>query len=303
MTFLRRTLQNHPQIKRAIKSVAKSAGLFRDSPANDFYRELAEVKTRGDDAFSTLFYGYDGDHLINKWNHFLPIYSRLFAPYRNGMPDGRPLRFLEIGVYEGGSLDLWRRFFGESAILYGIDVDPRCAVFDGRAAQVRIGSQADPAFLRSVVAEMGGVDIVLDDGSHVASHQRVSFETLFPLLAEDGLYVAEDLHTSYWRDYEGGYRRKGHVPGDDQGVHRRHARLVSRPRRAGDRARHRRDPRLRQHRRLREGRRRAAVPHHHRHAAAGDRPGALSASPNEKSPRIRWDARALIRHVERLTSP
>ncbi len=209
MTFLRRTLQNHPQIKRAIKSVAKSAGLFRDSPANDFYRELAEVKTRGDDAFSTLFYGYDGDHLINKWNHFLPIYSRLFAPYRNGMPDGRPLRFLEIGVYEGGSLDLWRRFFGESAILYGIDVDPRCAVFDGRAAQVRIGSQADPAFLRSVVAEMGGVDIVLDDGSHVASHQRVSFETLFPLLAEDGLYVAEDLHTSYWRDYEGGYRRKG----------------------------------------------------------------------------------------------
>ncbi|ACB78541.1 conserved hypothetical protein [Methylorubrum populi BJ001] len=209
MTFLRRTLQNHPQIKRAIKSVAKSAGLFRDSPANDFYRDLAEVKTGGHDAFSTLFYGYDGDHLINKWNHFLPIYSLLFAPYRNGMPDGRPLRFLEIGVYEGGSLDLWRRFFGESAILYGIDVDPRCAVFDGRAAQVRIGSQADPAFLRSVVAEMGGVDIVLDDGSHVASHQRVSFETLFPLLAEDGLYVAEDLHTSYWRDYEGGYRRKG----------------------------------------------------------------------------------------------
>ncbi|WP_286161831.1 class I SAM-dependent methyltransferase [Methylobacterium sp. AMS5] len=209
MTLLKRTLHNHPQIKRALKSVAKSAGLFRDSPANDFYRDLAEVKTRGDDAFSKLFYGYDGDHLINKWNHFLPIYSRLFAPFRDGRPDGRPLRFLEIGVYEGGSLDLWRRFFGPSAILYGIDVDPRCAVFDGHAAQVRIGSQADPAFLRSVVEEMGGVDVVLDDGSHVASHQRVSFETLFPLLAQDGLYVAEDLHTSYWRDYEGGYRRRG----------------------------------------------------------------------------------------------
>lgn len=209
MTFLGRTLRNHPRIKRAIKSVAKSAGLFRDSPANDYYRDLAEVSARGDDAFSQLFYGYDGDHLINKWNHFLPIYSRLFAPYRDGMRNGRPLRFLEIGVYEGGSLDLWRRFFGPSAILYGIDVDPRCAVFDGRAAQVRIGSQADPAFLRSVVEEMGGVDIILDDGSHVASHQRVSFKTLFPLMAEDGLYVAEDLHTSYWRDYEGGYRRRG----------------------------------------------------------------------------------------------
>ena len=56
MTFLRRTLQNHPQIKRAIKSVAKSAGLFRDSPANDFCRERTEMRTHGGDAFSKLFY-------------------------------------------------------------------------------------------------------------------------------------------------------------------------------------------------------------------------------------------------------
>jgi len=54
MTFLRQALQNHPHIKRALKSVAKSAGLFRDSPANDFYRDLAEVKTRGDDAFPAV---------------------------------------------------------------------------------------------------------------------------------------------------------------------------------------------------------------------------------------------------------
>lgn len=209
MTMPGTLLDNHPRLKRTLKSVAKSVGILRDSPANAFYRDLAEVTSQGEDPFSKLFYGYDGDHLINKWDHFLPIYSRLFAPFRDGMPDGRPLRFLEIGVYEGGSLDLWRRFFGPDAILYGIDVDPRCAVFDGRAAQVRIGSQADPDFLRSVVREMGGVDVVLDDGSHVASHQRISFDTLFPLLAQDGLYVAEDLHTAYWKGYEGGHRRKG----------------------------------------------------------------------------------------------
>ena len=57
---------------------------------------------------------------------------------------------------------------------------------------------------------MGGVDIVLDDGSHVASHQRISFDVLFKLLSEGGLYMVEDLHTSYWRGhYEGGWRRRG----------------------------------------------------------------------------------------------
>ena len=58
--------------------------------------------------------------------------------------------------------------------------------------------------------EMGGLDIVMDDGSHVATHQRVSFETLFPLLADGGLYLIEDTHTSYWSYFfEGGWRRKG----------------------------------------------------------------------------------------------
>jgi hypothetical protein len=63
--------------------------------------------------------------------------------------------------------------------------------------------------LRSVVAEMGGVDIVLDDGSHVARHQRASFEVLFPLLEVGGLYVVEDLHTAYWAKFGGGLRRRG----------------------------------------------------------------------------------------------
>ena len=48
-------------------------------------------------------------------------------------------------------------------IIYGIDIDPACAAFDGIDAQVRIGSQADPDFLRRVVQEMGGVDVVLAD--------------------------------------------------------------------------------------------------------------------------------------------
>jgi hypothetical protein len=74
---------------------------------------------------------------------------------------------------------------------------------------VRVGSQSDPAFLRAVVKEMGGIDIVLDDGSHIASDQLASFKTLFPMLSDGGLYVVEDVHSAYWRSFGGGLRRRG----------------------------------------------------------------------------------------------
>ena len=104
---------------------------------------------------------------------------------------------------------VWRKYFGPDALIFGIDIDQRCAVFDGHAGAVRIGSQDDPKFLNSIVKEMGGLDVVIDDGSHKAKHQLASFELLFPLLADGGIYICEDLHASYWPDYRGGYRRKG----------------------------------------------------------------------------------------------
>lgn len=140
---------------------------------------------------------------IHKWLHYLPIYERHFAPYR-----GKRFRMLEIGVFGGGSLDMWREYFGRDAAIWGIDVNPACAVLDTPETPVRIGSQADPGFLRRVVEDMGGVDIVLDDGSHIGKHQWTSFETLFPLLSEGGIYMIEDAHTSYWWQWGGGFGRK-----------------------------------------------------------------------------------------------
>jgi hypothetical protein len=141
---------------------------------------------------------------VHKWLHYLPIYEKILSDRINS-----ELKFLEIGVSKGGSMRLWRDFFGASAKIFGIDIDPQCAVYDGLSGSVRIGSQADPEFLRAVVREMGGLDVILDDGSHVSSHQRASFNTLFPLLAEGGLYIIEDMHTAYWPHFEGGLGRKG----------------------------------------------------------------------------------------------
>lgn len=143
--------------------------------------------------------------ILHKWVHYLDVYERYFARYR-----GQPLRMLEIGVSQGGSLEMWRRYFGSEATIIGIDINPQSADCVDPPNQVRIGSQADSQFLKSVVDEMGPPDIILDDGSHIAAHQAASFRALFPLLKDGGLYVIEDLHTSYWGGcFEGGYQREG----------------------------------------------------------------------------------------------
>lgn len=175
-------------------------------------KEQAEAAGGRDTDLGRLFFEQKG-RSVYKWTHYLPAYDEQFAPYRDGfpLPDGsrRPLRMLEIGVLDGGSLRLWRNYFGPLAEIVGVDINPNVEAIDDPDLTVRIGSQDDPAFLRDVVAEMGGVDIVLDDGSHVAKHQRASFETLFPLLSDGGLYAVEDLHTSYWAPWGGGFRRRG----------------------------------------------------------------------------------------------
>jgi hypothetical protein len=151
-----------------------------------------------------VFFGHRG-RVIHKWVHFLEIYERFFAPYRN-----TSVKMLEIGVFKGGSLEMWREYFGKAATIFGIDINPDCAGYVTAPNQVRIGSQDDPLFLEKVILEMGTPDIVLDDGSHIGQHQRKSFEVLFPLLKPGGLYMIEDLHTSYWPElFEGGYKRKG----------------------------------------------------------------------------------------------
>ena len=200
-------------IRDFFAEVRKKLRQFRGVPANPYFtvteHELsaAEAEHLASDPghdMARLFYSHQG-RLINKWVHYLDIYEREFSSWRGKSP-----RLLEIGVSEGGSLELWRAYFGVDATVFGVDIDPACADRVDPPNQVRIGSQDDAAFLRAVVEEMGTPDIVLDDGSHIGRHQLASFKVLFPLLAEGGLYVIEDLHTSYWPGfYQGGYRRSG----------------------------------------------------------------------------------------------
>ncbi len=163
-----------------------------------------EMLARSKNNLETIIYSHRG-RTIHKWTHYPEIYERHLSGFKS-----TGVRMLEIGVSKGGSLELWRKYFGSAATIFGIDINPECADCVEAPNQVRIGSQADPTFLKSVIEQMGTPDIILDDGSHVSTHQEVSFKTLFPLLAEGGLYIIEDTHTSYWRGFfKGGFKRKG----------------------------------------------------------------------------------------------
>jgi hypothetical protein len=141
----------------------------------------------------------------NKWKHYFEIYDRHFAGYRNSAAT-----ILEIGVAAGGSLDLWRRYFGTKARIIGLDINPDCKRFERDGTLIRIGSQNDPAFLERLSAELGPFDIVIDDGSHRFEHQLTAFRALFHHIRADGIYSCEDVCTSYWEpEFGGGVRKPG----------------------------------------------------------------------------------------------
>jgi hypothetical protein len=144
-------------------------------------------------------------HVMNKWKHYFEIYDRHFARFRD-----REITLLEIGVAGGGSLDLWRRYFGPKARLIGLDINPDCKRFESTDTRIFIGSQGDAAYLEELAAKIGPIDILIDDGSHRFDHQLVTFRTLFKHIREDGIYACEDLHTSYAaEEFGGGVRKPG----------------------------------------------------------------------------------------------
>lgn len=140
---------------------------------------------------------------ILKWDHYFELYERYFSRFR-----GADVVILEIGVYQGGSLQMWKSYFGPGASIYAIDIHPSCKQFEDDQTRIFIGSQSDPAFLRELMKEIPKPDIILDDGGHMMHQQITSFEHLFEHLKVGGVYLIEDLHTSYWKEYDGGYQRK-----------------------------------------------------------------------------------------------
>jgi len=135
----------------------------------------------------------------SNYHNYTEIYARYFASLKE-----QPIKFLEIGIYKGNSVKLWENYF-KNADLHFMDITLEKVEYFSQRSHYHIANQASPQDLRRFIEETrGNFDVILDDGGHTMIQQVMSFKYLFPHVKSGGLYIIEDLHTSYWEIFGGG---------------------------------------------------------------------------------------------------
>lgn len=165
---------------------------------SDITEELQNCSTRN---ACEEFYYNKPHRVVEKYAHYFEIYDRHFQKYRN-----TECVIVEIGVFKGGSLQMWKDYFGDKAQVIGIDIEESTKQYEEEQISIEIGSQSDREFWRKFKEKYPKVDVLIDDGGHTMEQQIVTFEEMFGHLSEEGVYLCEDLHTSYMGGYGGGYK-------------------------------------------------------------------------------------------------
>jgi demethylmacrocin O-methyltransferase len=135
-----------------------------------------------------------GTDKASNLHNYTEKYDSHFSKIRN-----QELKILEIGIQNGFSLKMWKKYF-ENSEIFGIDT-AECSRFKEDRITPLLGSQNDIEFLSKVNSEYGPFDIIIDDGSHFNDDMKKSFDFLFTLLKDGGIYVVEDLHCCYWPNF------------------------------------------------------------------------------------------------------
>ena len=140
------------------------------------------------ESFDVIFNKYDTDK-NTKFHNYTRQYNTLFKEFRN-----KPIKYLEIGVFNGGSIKAFKEAFRNSTCIVGLDIDNRCKKYEDidNNIFIEIGDATNIDFIKSITEKYGTFDVILDDGSHINKDVIKSFELLFPLLNDDGLYIVED---------------------------------------------------------------------------------------------------------------
>ena len=125
---------------------------------------------------------------IWKWRHYFEIYHKHFSKFV-----GKEVHVLEIGVYSGGSLAMWKHYFGPQSKIYGVDIEPACKAYEDAQVKILVGDQADRLFWKRVIREVPQLDIIIDDGGHEAHQQIATMEALLPHLSPNGVFLCEDI--------------------------------------------------------------------------------------------------------------
>lgn len=185
-----------------------------------FGRSIAPTDAARDCEPNRLESYFDG-HIegpgIFKWRHYFEVYERHLAKFV-----GRDVRVAEIGVFGGGSLAMWRDYFGEHSHVYGIDREPGCRIHAGPGIDVIVGDQASATFWQRFRAEVPCLDVVIDDGGHEPHQQIATLEGALAHIQPGGVYICEDVLGAFqpFHSYIDGLSRRLHnVDGDALGVH------------------------------------------------------------------------------------
>lgn len=152
------------------------------------------------DALTKIYNNHEGK-VTDKWSSFLGHYDALFSSFRK-----EAVSILEVGVQNGGSLEIWSEYFPNARKIIGCDVDSRCndLKYDDPRISFVFGNVCDGKVQKSIFDISSEFDLIIDDGSHASSDIIQTFLDLWPVLKDGGLYIIEDLHCSYWLEYEGG---------------------------------------------------------------------------------------------------
>jgi len=126
---------------------------------------------------------------IWKWEHYFDIYHTHFRKFI-----GKEVKVLEIGIYSGGSLGMWKSYFGDHCKIYGVDIEEACKTYENEYTKVYIGDQEDRSFWKTLFEEIGSVDIIIDDGGHTTEQQRITLEETLSKINPGGIYLCEDVH-------------------------------------------------------------------------------------------------------------
>ena len=123
-----------------------------------------------------------------KWLHYFDIYHQHFKKFI-----GKEVNVLEIGIYSGGSLGMWKEYFGDGCHIYGVDIEPACMTYKSDRIDVFIGDQTDRNFWKRFKEAVPKVDILIDDGGHDPEQQRITLEEMLPHIQPGGIYLCEDI--------------------------------------------------------------------------------------------------------------
>jgi len=131
-----------------------------------------------------------------KLKKYFKVYDEIFSPYKN-----KKITFVEIGILNGGSLLIWKKFFGDNARIIGIDMNPDCKKFEKDGFEIFIGDQSSPIFWKNFFEKVGKIDLILDDGGHTNKQQVTTVVSCVPNINDGGMVIIEDTHTSYMKEF------------------------------------------------------------------------------------------------------